>query len=233
VAGWPFFFLPHVDRMLEALQLQRTDPATGHNLLEVPRLEFHPGQRVGIQGPSGSGKSLLLRALAWLDRLNRGEIRYRGRRIHHDALPDYRRRVVYLHQAASLDGPNVEGDLRSPFRLRIHHRTHYDRGQALELLARLDRNQAFLDKSTRDLSGGERQITALVRALLLEPDILLLDEPTAALDPAAARRVEDMVCEWVDEAADRRAILWVSHDQGQTGRLATRTLHIEAGRVKE
>ena len=219
--------------MLSAARLRRTDRASGKVLLDVPSFEIAPGERVAVQGPSGSGKTLLLRALAWLDRLDRGELRYRGRLIRQDAVPGYRQRVRYFHQAASLDGVRVEDALTSPFRLRIHRHTRYDRAQAAQILAALGRDEGFLDKTVRDLSGGEKQIAALVRGLLLRPEILMLDEPTAALDGATAQNVENVICEWVAERPDCRAVLWVSHDQNQTDRVATRTVGIEAGRVKE
>ena len=141
--------------MLEAVDFFRTDRDTGNVLLEVPRLEFMPGERVAVQGPSGSGKSLLLRALAWLDRLDRGELRFRDRRVHHDSVPDYRRRVVYLHQSATLDGEKVEDALQTPYRLQVHREDRYDRSRAIQTLASLGRNEGFLDKNVRDLSGGE------------------------------------------------------------------------------
>ncbi len=127
----------------------------------------------------------------------------------------------------------MEDVLRSPFQLRVHRHARYDRAQAVKTLATLGRNEDFLDKNVRDLSGGERQIAALVRGLLLEPEMLMLDEPTAALDEPTAANVERIVCDWVSERPDRRAALWVSHDQDQTERLATRVLRVEAGRVKE
>ena len=219
--------------MLEANDLTRTDPATGRTLLDVPQFRLDAGQRVGVQGPTGSGKSLLLRAIAWLDRLDGGEIRFHGRQIHHDAVPGYRARVTYLHQKAALYGAVVESALASPFRLNIHRLAQYDRGAALAWFDRFGREKAFLNQSIRELSGGEIQLTALVRALLLEPEVLLLDEPTAALDPATAGRVEEALAAWIAERPDCRALLWVSHDPQQTERLANRTIRVESGRLYE
>jgi putative ABC transport system ATP-binding protein len=219
--------------MLTAVDILRTDRESGKVLLDAPHFAVAPGQRVAVQGPSGSGKSLLLRALAWLDRLDRGQLRYRERRVHHDSVPDYRRRVVYLHQAAALDGIKVEDALKAPFRLRVHRRARYDRAQAVKTFGSLGRDTEFLDKNIRDLSGGERQIVALTRCLLLQPEMILLDEPTAALDAATTKLVEKTVCDWVAERPDQRAILWVSHDDAQAERLATRTVRVNAGRVQE
>ncbi|MHB8899113.1 MAG: ABC transporter ATP-binding protein [Thermoguttaceae bacterium] len=217
--------------MLSALNLRRSNPDSGKVLLDCPSLEIAPGERVAIQGPSGSGKTLLLRALAWLDRLDGGEVRYRGRPVHQDAVPAFRQRVRYCHQAPSLEGVKVEDVLKAPFRLRAHRHARYDRAAAAGILGSLGRDESFLDKVVRDLSGGERQIAALVRGLLLEPEVLLLDEPTAALDRDAADKVERLARGWVDERRDGRALLWVSHDPDQAGRIATRTVAVDAGRV--
>ena len=217
--------------MLEARNLTRTNPANAACLLDVPQLEIQPGDRVAVRGPSGSGKSLLLRAMVLLDRLDGGEIYFRGRRVRHDAVPGYRRCVMYMHQSPVLDGEQVEQSLRNPFRLHVHRRSRYARQDAEAWLERLGRDEDFLAKPVRELSGGEKQIAALVRALLLEPDVLLLDEPTAALDTATTRAVEQLACDWVAQDAERRAFLWVSHDTGRADRWATRTIHVKAGHV--
>jgi putative ABC transport system ATP-binding protein len=81
-----------------------------------------------------------------------------------------------------------------------------------------------------NLSGGETQITALLRALQLDPTVLLLDEPISALDPETARAVEALLLEWVDEAALERAWVWVTHGAAQADRIARRTVRVRAGR---
>jgi len=85
------------------------------------------------------------------------------------------------------------------------------------LLSQLGKSVGFLDRRASVLSGGEGQIVGLVRALLLEPEVLLLDEPTAHLDAEATERVEEVVLEWVD--AGDRAALWTSHDRAQVDRV--------------
>src|SRR5205807_6803377 len=136
------------------------------------------------------------RALAWLDRLDEGEIRWRSQPLRGDLIPAYRSRVIYLHQRPALFEGTVEDNLRLPFSLKAHRAGRFDRARAVARLAGLGRDPSFLDKSHRDLSGGEAQITALVRALQLDPDVLLLDEPTAALDGTAARAVERLLEHW-------------------------------------
>ena len=186
--------------LLEADHIGRRHPEGPAWLLDDVSLEIEPGARLSLAGPSGGGKTLLLRALARLDRLDRGEVRYHGRGVHHDAVPQFRASVIYLHQRATLIEETVEAALRRPFALTVHRQRKFDRRQAIELLSALGREAAFLQKKVAELSGGEIQIAALVRALQLDPQILLLDEPTSALDGATATAVEQLIDQWLSES---------------------------------
>jgi putative ABC transport system ATP-binding protein len=174
---------------------------------------------------------VLLRALAMLDPLDAGAIHYRGRNVRGDAVPTYRKQVIYLHQRPALIDGSVEHNLRYPFTLKSHQRHSFDRGRATDLLLSLGRSAGFLDKSSRDLSGGEAQILAFVRAVQLEPDVLLLDEPTASLDPATAQALETALNRWWMAGAGERALVWVSHDREQSLRMTGRTISIHSGRL--
>ncbi|WP_408151343.1 ABC transporter ATP-binding protein [Caballeronia glebae] len=199
-------------------------------LLHPTDFALDQGQRAAITGPSGSGKSVFLRTLALLDACDAGFVTWRGERIARSHIPAYRRRVAYIAQRpAMLDG-TVEDNLRYPFSLRTYRDTHFDRDVAMRLAQAAGRGADFLDKFASDLSGGEAQIAAVVRVLQLAPDVLLLDEPTASLDPASARSIEALVSAWFDADADAaRACIWVSHDPDQARRVATRHLTMNAG----
>jgi putative ABC transport system ATP-binding protein len=218
--------------LLEAQDIGRRNPNGEGWLLDDVRLGISAGTRLSVTGPSGAGKTLLLRALAMLDPLDRGHVLWKGRTVRRDAIPAFRGSVIYLHQRAALLEETVVAALRRPFDLRVHRQRRFHQAEALELLARLGRDAAFLDKRASDLSGGEIQITALVRALLLQPTVLLLDEPTASLDADAARAVEELLCGWV-AAAPERAMVWVSHNAQQAGRIADRTAAMEGGKLSE
>ena len=198
--------------LLEADHIGRRQPNGPAWLLDDVSLEIEPGARLALAGPSGGGKTLLLRALARLDPLDRGEVRYHGQGIHHDAVPQFRATVIYLHQRAALIEETVEAALRRPFALTVHRQRKFDRRRVAELLSALGREAAFLEKKVAELSGGEIQIAALVRALQLDPKILLLDEPTSALDGPTATAVEQLI--------DRVAVRGrrKGHDLGQPQR---------------
>jgi putative ABC transport system ATP-binding protein len=216
--------------LLEARGLGRRVPG-GEWLLHDVSLAVRPGDRVALVGPSGGGKTLLLRALAFLDPLDAGAVYWRGGPVGGGAVPAFRREVIYLHQRPSLFEGTVEDNLRLPFALKVHTGRHFDKARATGLLAALGREPSFLDKQQADLSGGEMQVTALVRALQLDPTVLLLDEPTAALDPDTARAAEALVRRWREEEAGR-AYVWVSHDPGQALRVAGRRVRMRAGRLE-
>jgi putative ABC transport system ATP-binding protein len=216
--------------IFEAKSLGRRHPDGRSWLLEDVTFQIEPGARIALSGPSGAGKTLLLRASARLDPIDKGEIVYRGHHITHDGIPHFRAEVIYLHQRPALMEATVEAALRRPVALKVHRQRQFDHDRAAKYLAALGRDQGFLDKKVADLSGGEIQITALVRALLLDPSILLLDEPTAALDGPTAVAVEQLVINWLDEHTDR-AMVWVSHNEAQSRRVGQTAIHMQAGRL--
>ena len=147
-------------------------------------------------------------------------------------MPAFRRHVMYVHQRPALREGTVEENLRIPFTLQGHRQRQFDTARIEALLAGLGRDRLFLAKQQRDLSGGEAQLTGLLRGLQLDPQVLLLDEPTAALDRQATAAVEKLVAGWLDEDPGGRATVWVSHDPEQSRRVARRLLHIADGRLR-
>lgn len=217
--------------LIESRALARRDARTAALILAPTDFSLCPGERVVIAGPSGAGKSILLRALALLDPFDGGRILWRGRPIERHAIPKYRRSVAYLRQRPALVDGTVDDNLRYPYSLEIYRDARFDRGRAVELVRSTGRSDDFLDKRASELSGGEAQIAALVRVLQLEPEVLLLDEPTAALDPEAVRAIETLVTAWFDTDRASRAAVWVSHDRAQAERVGQRHLFMRAGKL--
>ncbi len=219
--------------LLEARRIGRRHRDGRRWLFEQVSVTVRPGERIALVGPSGSGKTLLLRALVLLDPLDAGEVRWQGHVVSRDAIPVFRRQVMYLHQRPAFAQDTVGAALAAPFAFRANRRRRFDRGRALDALQQLGRDPAFLDKRVRDLSGGEMQVASLVRAIQLDPAVLLLDEPAAALDARTAAAAESMIAGWIDDAPDRRALLWVGHDREQARRMTRRSLAIADGRLTE
>jgi putative ABC transport system ATP-binding protein len=218
--------------LLRALGIGRRAPNSDQWLLQEVSIDLCSGERLAVVGPSGSGKSLLLRALALLDAVDAGQIEFRCQPAASTSVPDYRRDVIYLHQRPALFEGTVESNLQKPFSLKIHRNRRYDRARVLDLLRAVGRDDSFLQKTSSQLSGGEAQIAALIRAIQLEPSVLLLDEPTAALDQETGAAAERLVDEWLKHADDTRAMILVSHDLSQAERICHRRLEIRNGRLE-
>ena len=210
----------------------RRDPKTPGWLIHDASFTVTPGARFAVRGATGSGKTVLLRALALLDPLDAGSIQWRGNAVCGAAVPHYRTQVIYIHQRPAIFEGTVEENLRRPYALQAHRGKAFDRGRVIEYLDRLGRSATFLAKSSRDLSGGEAQIVALLRAIQLDPSVLLLDEPTASLDQATAQSIEALVDGWFRAGQGARAFIWVSHDPEQLARVADRFLSMTSGRLR-
>jgi putative ABC transport system ATP-binding protein len=217
--------------LLKACGLGRRKPGSEDWLLRGVCVEVRPGDRLALIGPTGSGKTVLLRALAYLDPHDEGSIEWEGRPLREEAIPPFRREVIYLHQRPALFEGTVEDNLRHPFTLKAHRGKRFDRARVAGILGNLKRDETFLEKSSRDLSGGEAQIVALVRSLQLDPTILLLDEPTASLDRATAEAAEELLDRWQREGSRERGFIWVGHDLEQSTRMSGRKLRMNLGGI--
>ncbi|BAQ61717.1 YbbL ABC transporter ATP-binding protein [Geminocystis sp. NIES-3708] len=184
---------------------------------------LNSGTRLGLIGATGTGKSLLLRTIAGLDPLLQGEIKYRDQNLSSWNLPLYRSQVMYLHQQAIMFEGTVEANLKGVYQLAAHHHRHYDRNYTFTLLEMFERSPNFLQQSATNLSGGERQIMALIRGLQLNPIVLLLDECTASLDPDTTKQVELAIATWLQQDS-QRACIWTSHDDNQIKRVTNAQL---------
>jgi putative ABC transport system ATP-binding protein len=195
-----------------------------------------------VLGPSGSGKSTLLRCLDRLVEPSAGRLLLDGRDASELPVQELRRRVGMVFQTAALFdgsvldnvmyGPRLRGSAAGGARKRAE-RAAGDTGaahaQAEGLLRRVGLPAAFRDKPVTELSGGEAQRVSLARALANEPEVLLLDEPTAALDPTASQLIEDLLLQL---AADTDlTFVFVTHNLAQARRIGDHGLLLVGGRV--
>ncbi len=215
--------------IIEAINVTRRDDKTERIILDSASLSVNAGESVGLIGPSGSGKSSMLRSLARLDPVLVGCIRFQGTAITGNAIPAFRRQVAYLSQRPFLIEGTVEQNVSLPFSFASATGS-FNRQTAIELLGVLGRRESILDQDAMTLSGGEQQSVALVRAMLIEPAVLLLDEPTASLDTPATQRFENLANIWKLADADRTWI-WTSHDADQVARMTSRTVQMLDGKI--
>ncbi len=183
-------------------------------LLAPIDLHIATGECLAISGPSGSGKSRLLRALADLDPAE-GGIQLDGRDRLQFSGPEWRRRVGLLPAESGWWSERV-GD-------------HFERADET-LFNQLDLELKCLDWKVSHLSSGERQRLSLIRLLSQQPEVLLLDEPTANLDQRNTERVESLIGQWRQN--HQSAVLWVSHDPEQRARIASRSWQIDRGELR-
>jgi tungstate transport system ATP-binding protein len=198
----------------------------GRVVLDVDGLEVRAGETLALVGPSGSGKSTLLRLLQFLERPTAGRLWFDGRAI--DATPsvDLRRRVTTVFQRPVVLSRSVRANLE--YGLRVRRRRERP-GAIDELLAAV--GLAHLSHvPAHTLSGGEIQRVAFARALAFDPDVLLLDEPTANLDPRNVRLVEDLIRQRQSRGV---TVVLATHQIFQARRLSHRAALLLDGRIVE
>jgi len=195
----------------------------GRGLLEDVSFRLEAGEALVLGGRSGLGKTSLLRTIAALRDPDRGSIRLDGRTPAEWSWPAYRRRVTLVQQQPALLEGTVSSNLRRPFAFRAS-RCGYPEGRDGELLQALGLGSGVLSSEAAKLSVGERQRICLVRALLVEPAVLVLDEPTSALDEASARLVTGVL----DRERRLRglALLVVTHDRNLAAGLEAREMDL-------
>ena len=215
--------------ILEVRHLEKRFDANG--VLKDVSLTLNEGEVIVIVGPSGCGKSTLLRCVNGLERPDGGEILLDGRRV--DAgtdLVQVRRQIGMVFQSYDLfPHMDVMGNLTlGPVQAlkRPRAEVEAEAQKALERVGLGDKAHAL----PRQLSGGQKQRVALVRAMLMHPRLLLLDEITAALDPEMVREVLNVV---LDLARDGMTMLIVTHEMRFAEAVADRVVFLEGGVVLE
>ena len=202
--------------------------AGGRSILDVGALDVQSNEVLAVVGPNGAGKSTLLRVLGLLEEPARGHVIFGGHRLGRERLK-YRRRMAVVFQEPLLLDTSVEANVRTGMRLRgVDAREQKRRSE--EWLERF--GIAHLrGRSIRSLSGGEAHRTSLARALVIEPEVLLLDEPFSSLDaPTREALMDDL-----DGVLSERhvATVLVTHDRSEALRLGGRIAVLMGGRLRQ
>jgi putative ABC transport system ATP-binding protein len=195
----------------------------GARLLDGVSATIPGGLLTAVVGPSGAGKSTLLRLLNRLVEPTSGQLLLDGRPLPSWDVLALRRRVGLVAQQPVLLGERVLDELRVG-------RPDLTAERAGDLLAVVGLPGQFADRRTAELSGGEAQRVCLARQLAVEPEVLALDEPTAALDPASVAAIERTLGQLL---AGGHTVVMVSHDPAQVRRLAGHVLALRGGRLVE
>jgi len=197
--------------------------ANGQVLLRDVSFTVNRGRRVVLMGPNGAGKSLTLRLCHGLEAPSSGQVRWRGANgadpRTHQAMVFQRPILLRRSAAANID-----------YALAVRGAPAAERPGRVRAALALVGLEALADRPARVLSGGERQLLALARAAALKPEMVFLDEPTASLAPAAAKRVEAAIRQIHQDGA---TLLMTTHDLGQARRLADEILFLHDGRLIE
>jgi tungstate transport system ATP-binding protein len=201
----------------------------GRTVLEINSLSVEPGEVLAVVGPNGAGKSTLFLALARLLKPDRGQISLKGRDMDafHDL--DYRRQIALVLQEPLLMDMSVYENAALGLKFRRRSKAEIEE-RVTHWLERL--GVAHLsDRPARKLSGGEAQRVSLARAFVLQPDLLLLDEPFTALDaPTRLRLLEDLKSV-LNET--KMTTFFITHDLQEALKLATRMAVILDGRIEQ
>lgn len=202
---------------------------SGREVLHIDHLQIHRGEVLGLIGPSGAGKSTLLRLLNFLETPTSGLINFKGVPFGagHKMAVDMLRKVTTVFQRPCLLNRTVAANVQYGLGLRGNRDSQHVVEEALDQVGL----QHLAKERARTLSGGEAQRVALARALVIEPDVLLLDEPTANLDPYNVGLIEEIIRQHNQRQA--ATVVLVTHNVFQARRLAQRVALLLDGRIVE
>lgn len=204
----------------------------GSAVLKEINFSIKKGEVVVVVGPSGCGKSTFLRCLNFLEQIDSGEILLDGKKIDTSAkaLPKYREKIGMVFQSYELFPHKtvLENVMLAPLLVQKRNKAEV-KAEAEKLLARVGVAEKK-DMYPRQLSGGQKQRVAIVRSLIMHPEVLLLDEITAALDPEMVREVLQVVLELAKEGM---TMLIVTHEMDFAKAVADRVIFLDQGEIIE
>ena len=210
------------------LRLVDLQKQLGAFVLRIGRLDIHSAEVLGLLGPTGAGKTTLLRLLAGLVGPDHGNVSFESHPLSFTNRDlGTRRRFTLVHQTPLL----LTGTARFNVEYGLRLRRQPQRAKRVDAILDRLRLSKLAEQPAHTLSGGQIQLVALARALVIEPEILLLDEPTAHLDPAHVALVEDTIHQLRQER--RMTVVWATHNLFQARRVADRTALLLSGELVE
>ncbi len=188
------------------------------------------GERVVVLGPSGSGKSTFLRCINWMEEPTSGEMRFDGELVNAKNIRRMRRDIgmVFQHFNLIFNMTVMENLTLAPLKLKVMKKADAEK-RARELLKHIglsEKENAY----PASLSGGQKQRIAIIRAMMMSPEVLLFDEPTSALDPESIGDVLSLIRELADRGM---TIMIVTHEMSFAKEIATRIVFIDKGKIIE
>lgn len=211
--------------LIECEDVSRSVSGRAQPLLDRVTISIEQGELLALVGPSGSGKSSLLRILNRLDEPDSGSVALFGKPYTSWPVRELRRRIGLSMQG----GVIFPGSVRD--NLCVASKIHQNSCHPEELAAMVGLSPDLLGQSGNSLSGGERQRVVLARMLANDPDILLLDEPTSALDPGSRQELGHLIGNLHRQRRARGAVIWVTHFMEEAERYADRVAVFDAGQV--
>jgi len=197
--------------------------------VDAVNLQIRKGEILALLGPNGSGKSTILRMLAFIENPTSGELKFQGQLVNFKNNEKERMQSTLVFQKTTLFATSVYGNIAYGLKIRKVPKETSDRKvkRTLELV----KLQGFEKRNARKLSGGEQQRVAIARALVLNTKLLLLDEPTANLDPKNAGIIEEVI-DTVNRE-NKTAIVIATHNMFQAKKLPHRIALMNEGRITE
>jgi tungstate transport system ATP-binding protein len=194
--------------------------------LSIDELRIQDGAVTALIGPTGAGKTTLLRLLTGLEYADQGVVELNSHPLTRDAPISLLREISIVHQRPLLLNGSVEANIE--YGLRVRRRS--PSSPVKDVLNRLGL-ESSAKRDVRSLSGGQMQLVALARALVLEPTVLLLDEPTSNLDPAYVAVIESAITEI--QRARGMTVIWATHNLFQARRVSQTVVFLLGGQVVE
>ena len=201
----------------------------GRAVLQVDSLDIQRGETLTVVGPNGAGKSTLLLLLARLLKPSRGDILYDGKSLKQLNELEYRRKISFVFQAPLLMDMTVEQNVAMGLKFRGTPKEE-SQARVVEWMKQLG-VESLAKRRAGQLSGGEAQRVSLARAFVLEPELLLLDEPFSALDPPTRSRLIQDLYDLLEDS--HRTAVFVTHNLNEAAKLSHRIAVIIGGVLRQ